>query len=505
MNARIHFSAFLIQVLALLLFTGCNSSNSITTQNSNATYTVGGTVSGLSGGQLVLQNNVGDNLTVSSNGSFTFSTPMSAGDFFFVSVLSQPSDPAQTCIANDPGGSVSTSNATSVQVVCSAVPASPTPITSAANQWTWAGGYNVADQAGVYGQLGVPAVANVPGGRTGAVGWTDPQGSLWLFGGEGPAVGGFCGVNNALCLAGANEYFNDLWKFDGSEWTWMGGSNSANQPGVYGTLGQPDSSNVPGARTAALSWRDSQNIFWFFGGFGYDSAGNVGYLTDLWKYSGGQWNWMGGSKLINQPGVYGTQGKAAPSNVPGGRFGAATVADPSGNGWLFGGQGYDSKGDFGLLNDLWELSGGQWAWMSGSDNLSGQPGAYGTEGTPAAGNVPGSRDSAESWTDANGNLWLFSGENMTGIPGITAEFNDLWEYSAGEWTWVDGYNTGIQTGTFGTLGVPSPDTIPGARIGAVTWTDAKGNLWLFGGSGEGSAGVAGELGDLDDLWVYQPQ
>ena len=40
---------------------------------------------------------------------------------------------------------------------------------------------------------------------------------------------------------------------------------------------------------------------------------------------------------------------------------------------------------------------------------------------------------------------------------------------------------------------------PGARVGAVTWKDAAGNFWLFGGYGyDGNANV----GFLNDLWEY---
>ena len=39
-------------------------------------YTIGGTVSGLSGSGLVLRNNGTDNRTVTANGSFTFATPL---------------------------------------------------------------------------------------------------------------------------------------------------------------------------------------------------------------------------------------------------------------------------------------------------------------------------------------------------------------------------------------------------------------------------------------------
>ena len=43
-----------------------------------ASFTVGGTVSGLSG-TVVLQDNGGDNLSVSANGSFTFATALPTG------------------------------------------------------------------------------------------------------------------------------------------------------------------------------------------------------------------------------------------------------------------------------------------------------------------------------------------------------------------------------------------------------------------------------------------
>jgi N-acetylneuraminic acid mutarotase len=41
---------------------------------------------------------------------------------------------------------------------------------------------------------------------------------------------------------------------------------------------------VAGARNAVSSWTDSSGNLWLFGGFGYDSAGNLNYLNDLWQY-----------------------------------------------------------------------------------------------------------------------------------------------------------------------------------------------------------------------------
>ena len=57
-----------------------------------ASYSVGGTVSGLSG-TVVLQDNGGDDLSVSANGSFTFATKLADGSAYSVTVQDQPDRP----------------------------------------------------------------------------------------------------------------------------------------------------------------------------------------------------------------------------------------------------------------------------------------------------------------------------------------------------------------------------------------------------------------------------
>ena len=86
------------------------------------TYTIGGTISGYTGSGLVLQDNGGDNLTVSSGATnFTFATPIASGKGYSVTVLTQPSGPAQTCSVTSGSGTVTNANITNVQVTCSAV------------------------------------------------------------------------------------------------------------------------------------------------------------------------------------------------------------------------------------------------------------------------------------------------------------------------------------------------------------------------------------------------
>jgi 6-phosphogluconolactonase (cycloisomerase 2 family) len=83
-----------------------------------ATYTVGGSVSGLAGSGLVLQNNSGSNTAISANGSFTFSTPVASGATYNVTVSSQPTAPSQMCVVKNGDGMVSGGKVTNVAVTC---------------------------------------------------------------------------------------------------------------------------------------------------------------------------------------------------------------------------------------------------------------------------------------------------------------------------------------------------------------------------------------------------
>jgi N-acetylneuraminic acid mutarotase len=201
-------------------------------------------------------------------------------------------------------------------------------------------GSDVVSQPGIYGVQGTAAPGNTPGARLGSVAWSDSAGNFWLFGGT----------------AGGNTFepMNDLWKYSSGQWTWVSGSSMPRQSGMYGTQGTAAAGNVPGARTSAVAWSDASGAIWLFGGDGVDSAGGVDALNDVWKYSSGNWSWVGGSNLVRQPGNYGTMGMTAASNMPGARFGAAGCSDGSGKLWLFGGTGFASANMLGHLNDLWQ-------------------------------------------------------------------------------------------------------------------------------------------------------
>jgi N-acetylneuraminic acid mutarotase len=472
-------------VAVALTLTGCGgSSNSTTTTTTTyvvENYAIGGTISGLSVGNVVLANGSATVTIVAGATSWVFPSSFAPGTSYTVTVQTQPV--GELCEVTSGASGTDTGNVGNVTVACGF------------GQWTWEGGLDTVDATGAYGTEGTGSTSNVPGARYSASSWTQSAGTFWLFGGVGYGS------------TGATGYLNDLWQYTPSTgvWTWVSGGNGNNASGVYGTQGTASASNVPGARQLASSWTDSSGNLWLFGGVGYDSTGAVGNLNDLWRFSpsAGQWTWVSGSNVGNANGTYGTQGTGSAGNVPGARQAATSWIDSSGNLWLFGGVGNASTGSTGNLNDLWRFSpsAGQWTWVSGGNGYNAS-GAYGTEGTGSTSNVPGARYSASSWIDASGNLWLFGGYGYDSI-GSEGKLNDLWEYSPsnGQWNWVFGEDAANASGIYGTLGAAATTNVPGARQAASSWIDSSGNLWLFGGYGYDSIGG---VGNLNDLWRFSP-
>ena len=372
--------------------------------------------------------------------------------------------------------------------------------------WTWQGGSSSENQQGIYGTKGVANYNNTPNARQGSACWTDSAGNFWQFGG----YGGYSPYSDN----GVNYYFNDLWMYNPKtyEWTWEGGSDTINRAGVYGTMGVASATNWPGSRQGAVTFVDSTGTVWLFGGNGYDSSAsytvntNNSYLNDLWKFNMKtmQWTWVSGSPSTNINGSYGRQNSAT-GGYPGGRTIATGSIDASGNLWLCSGLGFDQLStSAGFLIDLWEFipSTSSWIWISGS-NQANQLGSYGTKGTGSTSNIPGSRQGAISFFDASGKFWLFGGSGYTGTTGDNdGNLNDLWNFNTSThvWTWINGTDQGNQYGIYGKEGSYSSLNTPGGREGAYMWLDSAKNLWLYGGYGEDSAGGYG--GSLGDLWEY---
>ncbi len=537
--------------LAVVL-SGCGGSKQVTVTNVPLTYSIGGSIAGLSG-TIVLQNNGGDNLSLSSNGSFAFNVTLQPNATYSVTIVTQPA--SQACsVAN--GSGTATAEVTSITVTCSLS-------STAANIWTWVAGADYVDAQGIYGTEGSAAAANTPGARREPVSWTDASGDFWLFGGNSvgnvgmlndlwkftpatkqwvweagsSAVGTAASYGSQGTAAAANDpgaregsaqwtdaagnlwlfggdslasqswqESNDLWKFSPSTglWTWVGGTATPANAGSYGTQGVAAAGNLPPARTNAISWVDSAGMFWLFGGAQLSSNGSyLAVFNDLWRYNPGTgvWTWVSGSNASNAAGVYGTQGAASATGTPGARMGSSVWLDAAGDVWLFGGLGLDQNGRAQEYGDLWQYSptSGQWTWAGGSSTAD-AAGVYGTQRAGAVGNSPGARFSATAWQDSAGNFWLFGGRGYA-RPGSIGNLNDLWEYdlAAGQWTWVGGSSSIGASGSYGSQGVAANANVPGARAQSAGWTDSSGHFWLFGGFGFDSSGVQD---DLNDLWTF---
>jgi PKD repeat protein len=372
--------------------------------------------------------------------------------------------------------------------------------------WTWVSGSQNGNSFGTYETNVVPTAAlsnvpNMPSARQGAVSWTDAKGQLWLFGGYG------------YDSTGIGGYLNDLWRFNVTSriWTWVNGSNRANAPNI-GVLKTPAATNMPGARSNACRWTDASGNFWLFGGTGWDDVETFGYLNDMWIINSlnGEATWITGSNTANAVASYGVQGVASPANTPGARSSAACWTDKNGTFWLFGGQASNAAGTGVALNDLWMFDPAitQWTWKGGSSTATNVAGVYGTQGVGSTANLPGSRLGAQSWTDGSGNFWLFggSGYDSADTGGI---MNDMWSFNPTtlSWTWVAGSPTvaGGVAAVYGTEGAAAAGNTPGSRLGSIGWTDASGNLWLFGGGGYGTTGAVtsiGSSGEMNDLWSF---
>src|SRR5208337_638255 len=85
-------------------------------------YTIGGTVTGMDGTGLILQNTGAEKLTITQNGQFTFVSPVPTGFAYAVTIFQQPAGPAQTCVVTPGTGTgTATANVTSVAVTCPSI------------------------------------------------------------------------------------------------------------------------------------------------------------------------------------------------------------------------------------------------------------------------------------------------------------------------------------------------------------------------------------------------
>jgi 6-phosphogluconolactonase (cycloisomerase 2 family) len=115
---KFHMKSKILQVTRCLCFaavlaalTACGGGDS-----GSPTYTVGGTITGLAGLVVVLQNDSGDDLPINVSGKFTFATRVLSGTSYSVTVKTQPTP--EGCTVANGAGTIAAADVTNVMVTC---------------------------------------------------------------------------------------------------------------------------------------------------------------------------------------------------------------------------------------------------------------------------------------------------------------------------------------------------------------------------------------------------
>ncbi len=426
-------------------------------------------------GAMQLQDNGGDNLVTPKNGDYVFATPIAHGSPYDVSIFVASGTQFEDCIRWGWNG-----NANST-------PVNPIPLIDCGhNDWTWMDGTNVVDQFGKTPQA--PPPPTLPPPPAPGILKLSP-----LSGFPGTSVT-ITGVNFGATQGTSTVTFNGVaaavsnWSATSITAIVPGGATTGGVIVTVGTLASngfsftiptcpPLITDTPGGSQYSSTWTDNSGNLWLLTGIGFTStttpppSNRPDLFNELWEFTG-------------------TDNPAPP---PQGRWGAVTWTDPAtGHLWLFGGQGPGLA----FLNDLWEfdIATKTWTFHAGGGN---QPGVYGTQNVPSASNLPGGRWGASARLDASGNVWLFGGFgcDSTGPNCSNLLLNDLWKYSGGQWTWINGSITGNSAGSYGTQGSTAAPNQPPSRQASVAWIDNTGNFWMFGGFTTGTNG-------FNDLWKF---
>jgi len=318
------------------------------------------------------------------------------------------------------------------------------------NQWSFFGGNQAAGAASTDSARPTP--------RQGAACWTDATGNLWLFGGQGMALG----ATKASMLI-------DMWYWSPTQSTWS----------TY------FSDSTPSARYSSASWTDQAGNGWIYGG--RDSSSN--YLSDLWQFNVADLTWLlkSGTPNVNQNPTYPTL--LPGTGTPGGLYSASALVNNGGI-YLFGGYGLDKSGAAGSTRDLWRFNTTSLTWTF----LAGTPGTRTGSTT-----TPGARSSAAAWS-VSGYIYLFGGSGYdTNGTANTGDLGDFWrsQFCGFDNTCVAGSPNNAATPT--TLAATLTSGATSGSTGFVTSTGPRANTTAgstatSGGQGVTSGGAAGTTG-----------
>ena len=407
-------------------------------------YTISGSVSGLTGTGLVLQDNLSSNLPVSGNGAFTFAVPVAIGSPFSVSVLTPPT--GQTCAVVSGSGIVQAANVTTVQVNCTNLVNYALTVTTP--------GMGTGTVTSILGQI---SCVGANGGSTGTCSGVYPAGTLVSLTATAstPSVfvgwGGACSSSgaSALCVVTMNAALSVSASFVAPPTTQAATIAPITAGAVYGQLG---SFTTNGTKENGAF---SANTLFDPDGLAVDTSGNL-YVSD--QQNSRVLFYPAGSTTATR--IYGQSGDYTSNVANSGGLSANTLSGPYGIALDSGGGLYVA--DYGNNRVLFYPSGSTTA-----SRVYGQGGSFTSNAANNGGISASSLHQPTAVTlDSSGNLYVVDQYN-----------NRVLFYPSGTTTATKVYGQG---GSFSTVNTGSG--VNGLNFPVAAALDSSGDLYVSDGN-----------------------
>ena len=315
----------------------------------------------------------------------------------------------------------------------------------------------------------------------------------WTYNDKFYVFGGFCMTEQKKFLLS-----NELWSYDLKTKIWMLEHGDT----VYNSTGKMNTSEkqyreedlCPSARQNALTWQ-YKNMVYLMGGIGINEKNVITNLSDFWKYDieNNKWSLVEQDSSLQLITVLNSRG-----------FGLrrpAFITDAAT--WtidnylvLYGGNGYNKKGEYSKLSDMWvyEVPTGIWTKTDAktySDEI--QSNRYSVI-------HPNKRSKSVVWSHKN-ILYLYGGYAIDSR-GSVGYMDDFWAFDFAKMQWNRIGGSPLQKTTipsyFISHGTYDKENTPGSRISSASFT-YNNELYMFSGLVTNK-----QYTDLcNDFWKYK--
>lgn len=123
-----------------------------------------------------------------------------------------------------------------------------------------------------------------------------------------------------------------MWRFDGTNWTFIGGSQTPNLPPYHVGVKNFSHEHTPGARVDGMVAYTKSGVY-IFGGYGHDSY----YTSDLWKFNNETgWAFWGG-RTQSTDNQHGEMRVPSADTIVNSKVAGSMFVDDDENIWIFSG------------------------------------------------------------------------------------------------------------------------------------------------------------------------